>query len=151
MKKRCRRHHVMALPPRGLRPKLRHQDLVQVAMCAVQNVDAIATGQADEALMWDFFEGVLTWWKAAELLGLGEQEMQGQLQVATRPLERWASTGAVRFDGKDYQMAKIGLDIMDQLAAEVDAATATSAAIWCTLELGRLRAAARAQQQRRAA
>ena len=151
MKKRCHRRQVLALPPRGLRPKLRRQDVVQVGLCAVENLDAIATGTADEALMWDFCEGVLTWWRAAELLGLGEIEMQGQLQVATRLIERWASTGRVEFDAKDYQMAKIGLDVMDQLARDVDAATAASAAVWCTLELGRLRAAVRAQQQRRAA
>jgi hypothetical protein len=142
MKKRCNRRAVLALPPRGLRPKLRRHDLVQVGLYAVENLDAIATGQAGVVLMWDYCEGVLTWWRVAELLRLGELEMQGQLEVAMRLIERYGSTGAVRFEGQDYQMAKIGLDIMDQLAAAVDTATAARAAVWCTLELAALRARA---------
>lgn len=147
MKKRCNRRRVLALPPRGLRPKLRRQDLVQVGLYAVENLDAIATGEAGVSMMWDFCEGVLTWWKVAEMLQMGELEMAGQLEVATRLVERWARTGAVRFDGKDYQMAKIGLDLMDQLAAEVDISTATQAAGWCTLALNKLRADALAQRE----
>lgn len=150
MKKRCHRKHLIAVPPRGLRPKLPAHDLRKLGLYHVENLDAIATGEAEAPMLWDYLEQVLTWWKAAELLGLGELEMGGQLEIATRLVERYARTGAVRFDGLDYQAARIGLRVMDTLAAEVDTVTAMQAAIWSTIELARMSALAVAMREQEA-
>lgn len=150
MKKRCHRRPTFALPPPGLRPKLRQQDLTKIGLMHVETLDAIARGEATQEQLLDWCENVFTWSFVAQLLGKGELEMTGQTELATRLIDRWARTGAVRFSGQDYQMAKWGVAIMDQLAAETDTATAMRAAIWSTECLGRLKAEAqqlRAQHQ----
>jgi len=83
----------------------------------------------------------------AEQLGRGELEMKAQTDLATRLIHRWARTGAVRFDGADYQLAKWGVAIMDQLAAETDTVTAARAGLMSVQcmrqlqhEVGQLRA-----------
>jgi len=140
MKKRCNRRPTFALPPPGLRPKLRPEDLTKIGLMHVETLDAIARGEATQEQLLDWCENVFTWTFVAQLLGKGEQEMLGQTALATRLIDRWARTGAVRFSGQDYQMAKWGVAIMDQLAAETDTATAARAAIWSTECLRRLKA-----------
>ena len=140
MKKRCHRKAVTPVPPRGLRPKLDHQQQTKLGLYHVQNLDAIASGEAGTAMLWDYLEQVLVWWKVATLLGAGVPEMEAQLQIATRLAERWKRTGVVRFDGPDYQAARLGVQIADQLAAEVDAVTAMEAALWSVQELARMQA-----------
>ena len=81
---------------------------------------------------------MLLWHRAAELMGLGVAEMAPQLGVATRLVERFARTGQVRFDGPDYQLAKIGLQVMDEIARQVDQPTAIAATEWGDIEVNRL-------------
>lgn len=129
-RKRCKRKLVLPLPPRGLRQKLARDQLLDLGLVHAVNLDAIARGEADEAMLWDWAGGVLTWSKVAELLQLGVDEMSEQLELATRLVERYGRTGRVAFSGPDYQLAKVGLDVMDLLAEHVDRHTASVAAEW---------------------
>jgi hypothetical protein len=84
--------------------------------------------------------GVLTWSRAAELLGQGVPEMQAQLELATRVVERYGRTGRIGFSGVEYQAATFGVDVMDALASVVDQVTATAAAEWGELQVNKLAA-----------
>jgi len=143
---------LLARLPRAFRPKLDTLQRRDLALCHNVNLDAIAKGQAEASMLWDFLGGVLTWHRAAALLGVGEVEMAAQLAVATRLVERFSRTGRVAFDGTDYQMAKMGVRVMDELAALVDRPTAIAAADWSEAECNKMAAmVVEFQQQQRAA
>ena len=114
-----------------------------LSMCHHVNLDAICTGQAEPGMLWDFISAVFTWWKAAQLLGAGVAEMDAQLELGARLCERWARTGRVLFDGPDMQLARDGVGYMDDLAAQVDTATAWRAAEWSQREVALMESAAR--------
>ena len=97
---------------------------------------------AEPAILWDFIGGVFQWWKVAQLLGAGMAEMDTQLEVATRLVERYSRTGRVLFDGPDMQLAREGVGQFDDLAGLVDTATAWAAADWAQREVDQLEAAA---------
>jgi hypothetical protein len=73
---------------------------------------------------------VFTWCKVAELLQIGVEEMTAQLELATRVVERYGRTGRIGFSGPEYQVAKLGVMVMDALAEAVDVDTAKIAAAW---------------------
>lgn len=125
---------LLARLPRAFRPKLDALQRRDLALCHNVNLDAIATGQAEASMLWDFLGGVLLWQRAAEMMGVGMAEMAPQLEVATRLVERYSLTGRVAFDGPDYQLAKIGVVVMDTLASQVDRPTANAAADWSLAE-----------------
>lgn len=116
--------------PRWLRPKLTRDQVRDLALCHLQNLDAIAKGQADEATLWQWVGGCLTWSRVAELLGIGVPEMAEQLHLVKAVVERFGRTGRAVFTGPEYQLAKAGCDVMDQLAERVDRDTAVQAADW---------------------
>jgi len=115
---------------RGLRPKLHVDQVRDLALAHVGNLDTVATGQATEEVLWQWIGGVLTWSRVATVLKLGEEEMTRQLELATSMVERYGRVGRVGFSGPEYQLAKEGLQVMDQLAAVVDRPTAIDAADW---------------------
>lgn len=128
--------------------------LAQVRMLSMShhvNLDAICSGKAEAAILWDFIGGVLTWWKVAQLLQAGIDEMDTQLEVAARLCERWSRTGRVLFDGPDMQLARDGVAWMDQLAEMVDTRTAVQAVDWSQREVNRMESAARQMRQQREA
>lgn len=139
-RKRCHRRVLPALPPRCLRTKLQPDQVTDLALAHLTNLDLISKGQANEDEMWQMVAGVLTWSKAAELLGEGIPEMQAQLELATRVVERYGRTGRIGFTGLEYQAAKLGVDIMDALAISVDKVTAVAAAEWSELQVNKLAA-----------
>ncbi len=138
MKKRCKRRVIVPLPPPGMRPKLRGDQVLDLSLVHAMNLDTIARGEAGEALLWDWAGSVLTWSKAAELSGAGIDEMTAQLELSNRLIERYRHTGKVRFTGPDYQLAKDGLQVMDQLAQLVDKHVAIKAANWSEARLNEL-------------
>lgn len=138
MRKRCHRRPIVPVPPRGLRPKLASDQVRDLAMCHNINLDAIARGTADEATLWQWVGGVFTWSRVADLLEAGQPEMQVQLQLAGAVLERYGRTGRVGFTGSEYQQAKVGVTVMDQLAELVDRPTAIAAAEWSEAKLAKL-------------
>ena len=133
-----------ALPPPGLRPKLRRDQLRDLALCHLETLDAIAKGEGKSATLWDSAGAALTWSKAAELMQIGEAEMTAQLELALSLIERYRRTGRVAFSGPEYQMAKAGIAVMDELAEVVDHPRAVIAAEWSERRLQAIEAASRA-------
>lgn len=133
-----------ALHPRGLRPRLSPDQVRDLGLAHVVNLDAIARGEADEAILWQWVGGILTWSRVAELLQAGAPEMHEQLDLATRVIGRYGRTGRVGFSGPDYQSARDGVQVMDSLAEIVDVPTALAAADWAERKVNELeRATAR--------
>lgn len=147
MRKRCHRRTVIAVPPKGLRPRLARADLSTVQAYALINFDAIVNGTAQPVILWDLVGGVLTWWKVSRMLGVGEPEMDAQLELTTRLVERYKRTGRVLFDGPDLQLARTGVMVMDQLAELVDTVAAAQAAAWSVIEVHRISLQADAYRQ----
>lgn len=130
MRKHTARRVWMPLPPRGLRPRLTHDQLVDLGLAHLTNLDEISRGEATEETLWHFVGGVLSWSRAAELMQLGVDEMVAQLELATRLVERYGATGRVIFTGPEYQLAKRGVEVMDELARLIDKPTAMAAVEW---------------------
>ena len=147
-RKHTPRRRITPLPPRGLRPRLTREQLLDLGLAHAFNLDAIARGEAGEPMLWDYAGAVFTWSRVAILLDRGVPEMAEQLGLSARLIERYGRTGRVLFTGGDYQLAKDGLDVMDQLAALVDRPTAIAAANWSEYKLGQLRVECRAQCER---
>ena len=145
MKKRCHRQVLAPLPPRGLRPKLARNQVIDLALAHLTNLDLISRGQAGETELWHMVAGVFTWSRVADLLGVGVDEMRAQLELVTRVVERYGRTGRVGFSGTEYQAAKLGVDVMDQLAELVDEPTAVAAAEWGEARVNALEAGHRAR------
>ena len=128
-----KRHHRQAwpaLPPRGMRPRLTQQQLQDLSLANHQNLEALAKGQADEDILWQWVGGCLTWCRVADVLSLGLEEMNAQLQLVVDVVTRYGRTGRAVFTGPEYQLAKLGVGYMDDLAQIVDQATATAATVW---------------------
>ena len=140
------RDELLARMPAGLRPMLRADTVRDLAIVHIQNLDAIANGGATLDTLWHWVEGVLTWYRVAQLIQAGEDEMAVQLEVATRMVDRYGRSQRVRFDGHDYQLAKRGLMVMDELALLVDWPTAKQAVLWSEGEIARMHAATRLLQ-----
>ena len=90
-----------ALPPPGLRPKLRRDQLRDLALCHIQALDSIARGDAQSSTLWQVAEAALAWSRAAYLMHIGEAEMQAQLELALSLIERYKRTGRVLFTGSE--------------------------------------------------
>jgi hypothetical protein len=123
---------------RGLRPKLTSAQVRDLGLAHTINLDAIATGQADEATLWQTVGGVFTWCYVADQLQTGVDEMRAQLEMATALVERYGRTGRVCFTGVEYQVAKRGVMVMDLLAEMVDKPTAVAAAEWSESKINEL-------------
>lgn len=129
-RKQCRRRVVVPMPPRGLRPKLTPNQLADLGLAHIVNLDVLAKGQGDSDTLWQWVGGTLTWSRVAELLQVGQHEMTEQLDLIAAVVERYGATGRVLFTGPEYQLAKLGVDYMDDLAKIVDKPTAMAAAEW---------------------
>ena len=134
-----------ALPPPGLRPKLRRDQLRDLALCHLEALDSIARGDATSATLWQVAEAALAWSRAADLMHIGEAEMQAQLELALSLIERYKRTGRVEFSGPEYQAAKAGVAVMDELAEHTDRATALAACEWADRRVVAMMAASRAR------
>lgn len=129
-RKRCARRAITPTLPPGLRPRLSPDQVRDLALVHIINLDMIAKGEADESTLWQWVGGVLTWSRVAGLMRLGVHEMEQQLDLCGLVLERYHDCGRVGFSGPEYQLAKIGVAVMDQLAETVDRDTALAAAQW---------------------
>ena len=136
-----RRPRWPAQPPRGLRPKLASDQVLDLSLVHLANLDAIATGRGTEELLWQVAGGALTWSRVAQALGRGELEMRQQLELVATLVTRYGKTGKVLFSGPEYQLAKQGVDVMDALAELVDRPTAIAAAAWSENEVNKMAAA----------
>jgi len=145
-RKRCHRQALLALPPRGMRRKLPASKVTTIAIAHMQNLDDVMSGKATVQVLWDMAESVFTWMRVAEVLGQGVEEMAPQLEVAAAVIERFGRTGRIGFSGLEYQKAKHGVQVMDELAAIVDADTAKAAAAWSDRKLAALVSAERQKE-----
>jgi hypothetical protein len=119
--------------------RLAPAEVLNLAIANVDALDRIARGDATVQELIDWVSNVLLWRRVAELLDLGLDEMQRQWDACQPLLERFARTGRVAFDGPGYQLAKHGVDVMDELARVVDQGTAHEAAVWTDKQLAALR------------
>ena len=129
------KHEMIARLHRGLRPKLDASQVLDLGLVHIINLDAIAHGRATEEILWHFVGGILTWSKVADMLDLGADAMVEQLGLAGRLVDRYKRTGHIVFTGPDYQLAKAGCTLMDELALVADRPTACAAADWSEARL----------------
>lgn len=159
-RKRRRRQVIVPMPPRGMRPRLDAGQTLDLALAHMTNLDLVSKGQAGPEVMWQMLGGVFTWHRVAELMPPGTQvivadpdgpaeafavvpavdAMRAQLELVTGVVERYGRTRRVGFSGPEYQLDKVGVDVMDQLAAVVDRATAVAAADWSEARVNALEA-----------
>lgn len=139
MKRRLTHAELLDRLPPGLRPKLRRDQLRDLALVHVQNLDAVATGTAEASLLWDYVESTLLWLRVAQLVQAGEAEMQQQCDMVTRLIDRWKATGRVDF-AEDIELAKDCVVVMDQLALLADRRQAVEAALFSEREVARIMA-----------
>lgn len=135
------------MPRREFLPKLTREQVQALSLAHVTNLDLVARGQADEQLLWDLTGAVLLWSKVAEQLQAGVDEMLEQVQLVTAVVQRYGRTGRVGFSGTEYQLAKRGVEVMDQLAEIVDKPTAEAAAEWGLLRVQAMEAELAAQRR----
>lgn len=140
MRKATRRQVWCPMPPRGMRPRLARDQLTDLALAHLTNLDVMVKGQGDESLMWQLAEQALVWSRVAELTGQLLEPMRQQLEVVASVVRRFGTTGRVGYSGAEYQTAKAGIDVMDQLAELVDKHQAVEAALWAEQALDALRA-----------
>jgi hypothetical protein len=132
------KRELLARMPRAFRPKLHRESLLALALCHNVNLDAIDRGDAEPSILWDFLGCVFVWHQVAVSLGNGVAEMVPQLEVATRLVENYRDTGRIAFTARDYQLARHGVVIMDELARLVDLPTAVMAVDWSEAECNRI-------------
>jgi hypothetical protein len=143
-RKSCRRTPVVALPPRGLRPRFKPDELRALSLTHIACIDAMARGQADEFNLSKWILAVHTWAKVAETLGEGLAEMRAQLGLVDTVSGRFLQTGRAVFTGPEYQLAKAGLGYMDDLAKISDRSISDAANLWVKRYLARTHAQAQA-------
>lgn len=139
-RKHSHRRAVIPQPPRGLRKKLTSQQVRDLSLVHHVNLDAIAMGDANELTLWHAVAGALAWSGVATMLRHREAKMAQQLAVLEALVTRYGRTGRILFTGPEYQLAKAGVRLMDDLAELVDEPTALAAADWSEARIGQLKA-----------
>ena len=103
------------------------------------HVDDVAHGRATIETAWEMAGAALGWSRIAQQLGQGETEMAQDLHVIRALIDRWQRTGRVAYTGIEYQQAKAGLEVADQLARLTDLITARAAVDWAENRINVLR------------
>ncbi|KQY83727.1 hypothetical protein [Pelomonas sp. Root1444] len=134
-RQRLTRDQLLARAQRTFPVRMTKRDLVHVGIAHIDTLNDIATGRGTFASLRDWASNVLTWYRAAQLMSIGIDEMAEQRECCARLVERFERTGRVAFDGPDYQLAKHGVDVMDELARRVPRAIALEAVAWSTAAL----------------
>jgi hypothetical protein len=137
------RREVKTVSTRFFKPRLHRDAVQQLHILHIWLLDDIARGRATEETLWELVAMAFTWSRTAEMLGLGEENMVPQLELATRLVERWGRTGRVEYVGDEYQVARIGTIVMDTLAERTDSQTAREASQWSEGALTMLKASKR--------
>jgi hypothetical protein len=126
--------------PRDLIERLPTGDITSLHIAHIDTLLQMAGPHATAQTLWDWTSNVLTWSRAAELMGLDEAAMGFQLRLCADLVERWKRTGRVGFDGPGFVLAKHGVDVMDEIARMVPVHVAREAALWSEEQLARMRA-----------
>lgn len=117
---------------------LSQQQIEQLDQAHEENARALLSGQATEEQLWHWVGGVLTWSRAAQLMELGEAEMDPQLELLTAVLNRWSETGCIQILPAEHQVVLDGVVIQSLLAKATTQAAAALAADWSEAETNRL-------------
>jgi acetaldehyde dehydrogenase (acetylating) len=141
-RKRCRRRVWAQIPRREFLPKLPADQVTELGLGHSTNFDLIAKGEADAQVMWDLVACVLMWSKAAEELQAGVDEMVEQVQLTDALVRRYGLTGRVAFEDGEFELARRGVEVMDQLAELVDKPTAIACSEWGLMKMQAAAAAA---------
>lgn len=64
-------------------------DVLSLEIAHADTLAEIAKGRATAQTLWDWTANVLTWSRAADLAGLGQEEMGFQLQLCLDLIARW--------------------------------------------------------------
>lgn len=126
-------------PADALQP-LGRGDVLSLQIAHADTLAQILSGHGTAQTLWDWVANVLMWSRAADLAGLGQDDMSEQLQLCLGLIARWRRTGRVGFDGPGLQLARHGVDVMDALARQVPTGIARAAAHWSEEQLARMRA-----------
>ncbi len=134
--KQPRRPRWAPKPPPGLRPKLTKGQVLDLGLCHLANVDAIARGEGTPDILWQMLGGALTWLFAAEILSKRDADtyaealrvMQAAVAACKDMADRYRRTGRVAFTGPELLMAREAVQWMDALAEVVDKDVAIAAA-----------------------
>lgn len=132
---RLTRDQLLQRAQRAFPVRMSRAQLVDVGIAHIDTLHDIATGAGTYDSLRDWVSNVLTWHRVAEQMQLGFDEMTAQLNVCLSLIDRYRRTGRVAFDGPDYQLAKLGVDVMDELARQVPRAVALDAVAWSTIKL----------------
>jgi hypothetical protein len=136
MGKRLSKNELLGRLHVGLRPKLTKSQVCDLGLAHIVNLDAIASGQGTEEVLWQWIGGAMTWsyvasvlekrnWQAFHEAG---EAMRLQLGVVEAVVTRYGRTGEISFVGDEYSTARDACEWMDALAEVVDQATASRAA-----------------------
>ncbi len=126
--------------PRPITPeRLTASTLLSLEIVNQDTFNQLAFGKPTAQTVWDWVGNVLLWSRAADLLELGQDEMCAQLQGCVLVIDRLLRTGRAGFDGPGLRLARHGVDVMNELARQVDAGTAHEAAVWAEKQLARIR------------
>ncbi|WP_119157456.1 hypothetical protein [Caldimonas tepidiphila] len=120
-----------------------------IRLAHTSTLDALHSGEASDATLWDWVESGLTWSRTSQLLGEGEPEMDAQLELMLSVLERYGRTGRITLEGGEYEAARRGVMVMDMLADRTTDVVASEAAMWSNAQLEAVKA--RVQRPRAAA
>lgn len=132
---RLTRDQLLQRAQRRFPVRMDRAQLVDVGIAHIDTLNDIATGAGTFVSLRDWTSNVMTWHYAAEAMSLGLDEMAAQLECCERLIERYTRTGRVAFDGPDYQLAKLGVEVMDELARQVPRAIALEAVAWSNAKL----------------
>lgn len=133
--------------PRWLRPKLSADQRLDLGLVHASNVDEIVRGLATEQTLWDMVNNALVWSYVAEQREVGIPEITEQLHMVSTLVLRFGKTGAIRFEGTEYDTACHGIAVMDAMADEVDQHLASQAVAWATQRANEWRTAFDNRQQ----
>lgn len=150
-RKRCIRRFYRPLPPPGMRPLLKPDQVRDLALVHINHLDLIACGVSTQEILWQWIGGALTWHYVADKLERRNSDryaeaaaaMRDQLGVITSVVDRYRRSGSIRFAGPEYQQAKYACQWMDELAEVVDQATAAEAAEWSKRRVNNMAAGCR--------
>ena len=125
----------MAIGSHTVYQRLPRSQRTELGLVHVANVEQLCGPSPTPELMWQWAGGLLTWSYVAAKLGLGEPEMDLQMQLAVAVIRRFSATRVVQLHVAEKALAKQGAAICDALAAEVTVAVAVEAAMWSEAQM----------------
>lgn len=133
--------------PKFWRPKLTPE---QASTCELAHWDLITrftSGTATVSDMWDWIETGLTYSEMMRLIDQDDQTFTAearaaideQLETYTSVIERYRTTGLVRFNGPQILIARAAAEVMDEVIKRDRFGFAVRAAEWSTAQMAALR------------